>query len=232
MTIEAAFNFLTLSDIDKELDAGPAGIGIICFPLAGLIMGFVLIAVNRLFEPYLPSEILALLLLAVLILATAGRHLAGTQKTFSASGRKIPAPNSDRLQIHGLVAVLLILLFKSRAMEVVGEGRALSLLVTPLLARWSLVIFLFGATPATSDAGARIAQRVRSWHVIFASVASVGFALFIAGEHTLWIALALSVIALLMRGYLQRRRGGISLANCGALIDIGEALGFTLSASL
>jgi hypothetical protein len=44
--------------------------------------------------------------------------------------------------------------------------------------------------------------------------------------------LCLSLFALLARGYLHRREGGISLANCGALIELSETLSFTLFASL
>jgi hypothetical protein len=131
-----------------------------------------------------------------------------------------------------MLVVLLIVLFKSRAIEVAGEGRTLALLVTPLLARWSLVLFLFGSTPCASGAGARIANRVRSWHVVVVSVASLGFAFFVAGERALWMALCVSVLALLARGCLHRCQGGISLANCGAIIECNEALGLTLFASL
>jgi cobalamin synthase len=127
---------------------------------------------------------------------------------------------------------LLVVLFKTHSIEVIGESRTVSLLLTPLLARWTLVLFLFGSTPLPDDAGARIAESVRVWHLIVASVASLGFAFFIASEQALWVGLSVSLLALAARSYLHHRQGGVSLANCGALIEVNEALALTLFASL
>jgi len=232
MTTKAAFRFLTLAGVNDRLDAGPGAVGILCFPLFGVLLGLVLVGVNRVIEPYLPTEILAVLLLTVLILATGGHHLAGTQKTFGALAKKTSITNpGESWPTAALLAVLLIVMFKSRAIEVIGESRAISLLLTPLLARWSLVLFLFGSTPSADDGGARLTASVRSWHLIAASVATLGFALFIAGAQALWIALTLSLFSLFARSYLHRRQGGVSLANCGALIAVSEALSFTLFAT-
>jgi adenosylcobinamide-GDP ribazoletransferase len=233
MTIGKAFKFLTLADNAQEFDAGPAGIGILCLPLVGLLLGFVLVVVNRAIESYLASEVLAVVLLTILIIATGGWHLVGLQKTFSASRRENSAANSaERWALYGVLAVLLVLLFKSHSIEVIGESRTLSVLLTPLLARWSVVLFLFGSTPLAVDAGARIVESVRSWHVIAASVATLGFALFIGSTQALWVALSLSLLALFARSYVHHRQGGVSLAHCGALIEVGEALSLTLFASL
>jgi cobalamin synthase len=94
------------------------------------------------------------------------------------------------------------------------------------------VLFLFGSTTVADDAVRRIAENMRSWHLVAATVMSLGFGFFIAGVLALWVALCLSLFALLARSCLHRREGGISLANCGALIEISEALSFTLFASL
>lgn len=233
MTIGRAFKFLTLADNAEEFDAGPAGLAIFCFPLAGLLLGMILVLVNRGLEPYVASEILAVLLLTTLIIATGGNHLVGLQKTLRAWGKRSLAASSDeRGALYGIVAVLVVILFKTHAIEVVGESRGLSVLLTPLLARWSLLLFLFGSTPLADDAGARIAESVRSWHLIAATVATLGLAVFVASTHALWVALSLSVLALLARGYLHRREGGVSVANCGALIEVSEAVSLTFFASL
>jgi adenosylcobinamide-GDP ribazoletransferase len=231
MTIARAFKFLTLADSADQFDAGPGGLGVLCLPLAGLALGVLLVLVDRALESYVASEVLAVLLLTILIIATGGHHLVGVQKTFSAWGKIDPTPNSSaRWAVYGVLAVLLVVLFKTHSIEVIGESRGLSVLLTPLLARWSVLLFLFGST--ADDAGAWIAERVRSWHLIAASVATLGFAVFIAGTQALWVALFLSVLALLARGYLHRSQRGVSLANCGALIEVNEALSLTLFASL
>ena len=219
-------------DVSKP-DARRAGVGVLCFPLAGLLLGLVLVFVNRVIAPYLSTEILALVLLMILILATGGHHLAGTQETFNTLPKTTSPSNSvDHWHIYGLIAVLLVVFFKVHSIEAIGESRAFSLLLTPLLARWSLVLFLFGSTTVAGDTVRRVVENVRSWHLVAATVMSLGFGFLIAGVPALWVALCLSLFALLARSFLQRREGGISLANCGALIEISEALSFTLFASL
>jgi adenosylcobinamide-GDP ribazoletransferase len=233
LNFSAAFRFLTLARDASNPDARQAGLGVLCFPLAGLLLGLVLVVVNRVIAPYLSTEILALVLLMILILATGGHHLAGTQETFNTLPKITSPTNSvDHGHIHGLLAVLLVVFFKIHAIEATGESRAFSLLLTPLLARWSLLLFLFGSTTVADDAVRRVAESTRSWHLVAATVMSLGFGFYIAGASTLWVALCLSLFALLARSFLQRREGGISLANCGALIEISEALSFSLFASL
>lgn len=229
----AAFRFLTLAGDASKPDARRAGLGVLCFPLAGLFFGLVLVLVNRVVAPYLSTEILALVLLLILILATGAHHLAGTQETFNTLPKTTWPTNSvDHSHIYGFLAVLLVVFFKIHSIEAIGESRAFSLLLTPLLARWSLVLFLFGSTTVADDAVRRIAENMRTWHLVAATVMSLGFGFFIAGVLALWVALCLSLFALLARSCLHRREGGISLANCGALIEISEALSFTLFASL
>jgi adenosylcobinamide-GDP ribazoletransferase len=233
LSVRDTFRFLTLADSAGELDFGRAGLGVLSLPLAGLLLGVVLVIVNRVIEPYLSSEILAVVLVAILVLATGGHFLAGTQTTFDTLPRIRPDIDSPgHWRIYGLLAVLLVVLLKIRSIEVIGDIRGASLLLTPLLARWSLVLFLFGSSAADDDASQRIAENVRSWHVVVSSIIALGVTLFIAGALALWVALFLSLFALLARTYLHRRTGGISLANCGAVVELSEALGFTLFASL
>jgi adenosylcobinamide-GDP ribazoletransferase len=226
-----AFKFIILESGTGA--PGRSAIGVLSFPLAGLGMGFVLMVINRLISPYLPTEILAVVLLVMLISATAGHHLAGAHETFGNLPKRNPGVNSvERRQVYGLLAVLLIILFKIHSLEVIGESRAFSLLLTPLLARWSLLLFLFGSGSVVDNGSPPIGNGIRAWHLVAATVMSLGLALFTAGAQALWVALTLSLFALLARGYLIRRAEGISLANCGALIEVAEALGFTLFASL
>ncbi|HEX2228967.1 MAG TPA: adenosylcobinamide-GDP ribazoletransferase, partial [Candidatus Binatia bacterium] len=209
MAIARAFKILTLSENVEQFDAGPAGIGIFCLPLMGVVLGVILVGMNLALEPYLASEVLAVLLLTIWIVATAGRHLSGLQQTVATWGRTNTAvDSSDRGAVQGVLAVLIVVLFKSHCLEVIGESRGSSVLLTPLLARWSLLLFLFGSTPLGDDVSARIVGQIRSWHLIAATVASLGLALFFASNHALWVALSLSLLALRARSYLHRRNGG------------------------
>jgi len=229
----SAFKFLTICgrfDADK-LSPKQIGAGALFFPLVGLILGLVLALLNRLLEPYLESEILGVALITMLIVMTGASHLEGTQQTFDALPGK-PRGENKPSGIYGFLVVLLIVLFKVRAAEVIGETRTLSLLVTPVLARWSLVMFLYGST-AVADPSARVvAENVRGWHLLVATIATLTFAVFMVGRTILWIGLCLSLLALFSRAYLHHRHGGITCNQLGAVIELSETLSLTLFASL
>jgi cobalamin synthase len=205
---------------------------VLCFPLAGLVLGGLLAIVNRLISPYLPSEILAAALVTILVLATAGHYLTGTHVTFNKLPKSYPPTAVEGQHVCGMLAVLLVILFKTHSLAVVGESRALSLLLSPLFARWSVLLFLFGSGTLTDDATQPIAESIRPWHLVLISTVSLAVALFTAGEQALWVALSLSCFVLIARSYLTRRAGFISLANCGAVVEVSEALSFTLFTSL
>ena len=231
----AACRFLAVGGRFKQDEISPEqfAFAALYFPLVGLVFGLSLAILNRFFEPYLESELLAVVLITWMILMTRAVHLDGTLKTFETLAL---GTNSSQaappVGIYGLLAVLLVALLKIRAVEVIGDTRNLSLLLTPVFARWSLVIFLYGADAAAEDSLARLARTVKGWHLLITTAATLAFAVYLVGRTGLWVGLCLSLFALLSRGYLQRRRGGFSYDNLGAVIELSEALSFILFASL
>ena len=224
----AAFKFLTLGGRFDAVENRPeqVGTGAPFFPLVGLLLGLVLALMNGTLESYLESEILGVALISMLIVMTGAIHLEGMQRTFDA----LPIDGKP-VRVYGFLALLVIVLFKIRAAEVAGETRHLSVLLTPVFARWSLVIFLYGS--AAADASARaIAENVRAWHLLVTTTATLTFAAFLVGRTGLWIGLYLSLFTLLTRTYLHRRHGGVRCDNFGALIELSETLSLILFASL
>lgn len=234
--ISTAFIFLTLSIHRRGDRLRPEHIGAaaLYFPLVGLGLGLVLVMINRGLGPYLGSEILSVVIVAILIVATGGIHLAGLQKTFDSLGARPPMVEGEvsSVGIYGFLATLFVVLLKVRSVEVIGELLGLSLLVTPVLARWGLVMFLYGSTSTRDDTATVIARHVKTWHMLITSGATLAFAYFFAGRTALWIGLSVSLIALLGRSYLRRRHGGISCDNCGAVIELSEAVSFLFFASV
>ena len=231
----AAFKFLVLGDrfTSNQFSSERVGLGTPYFPLVGLVLGVVLVIFNRVLEPYLESEILAVVLITLLIVMTRAAHLAETQKIFDVPFGTPSKTAADRsVGIYGLLAILLIVLFKIRSIEVIGETRGLSLLLTPVFARWSLVIFLYGSTSPTDDLARHITENVRAWHLVVATAVTLGIAIFLVGSMGLWIGLCLSLFALLSRGYLHRRGVDFTCNHFGAVIELSETLSFALYAAL
>ena len=229
----ALLKFLTLCGRFDAARVKPQRIGKSAplFPLLGLLLGAVLALLNSALEPYLESEILGVALIAMLIFMTGAIHLEGAQQTFNALPRETTSENKSH-GVYGLIALLLIVLFKVRAAEVIGETRNLSLLLAPVLARWSLVVFLYGSSSATDEFARVIAKNVRGWHLLVTTAATLIFTIYLVGRTGLWIGLCLSLFALMSRTYLHGRHGGITRDDCGALIELTETLSLVLFASL
>ncbi len=230
-----ALEFLTIARRYRKTEMSAAEIGgsIFYFPLVGFVLGLILAGLNEALEPYLESEILGAVHVTVLILMTGAVHLEQTQKTFDrlSTGSQPERASGRSPGTYGLLALLLIVLFKIRAIEVIGETRSLSLLLTPALARWAPLMLVYGSSPALNDS-ASIAAAVRSWHFIVATALTLTVASYFAGIAALWVALSLSLLALFTRVLVHRRSGGLCQDDLGSLIELSESLAFVLFASL
>jgi adenosylcobinamide-GDP ribazoletransferase len=203
------------------------------FPLIGLFFGFVLIFLNRLLDPYLESEILGAILIAVLALLTRGIHYQGLQNTFNALSLKTSFVEAGRRSgALGVLAIVFVVLLKVRALEVSGETRSLGLLLTPMFARWSLVVFLYGSASVAEGTVRVLAENIKAWHLALTTIVTLTLAVFLVARTALWIGLGLSFFTLLTRTYLRRRNGYIHPDNLGAVIELNETLSFVLFASL
>jgi len=231
----AAFKFLAVGGRFDEAESNHerSAAAALFFPLVGLVIGLSLALVNRAFEPYLQSELLAVVLTATMLLITRAVHLDGTRQTFETLTYGPAFGESARpTHVQGWLVVLLVVLLKIRAIEVIGDTRTMSLLLTPVLARWSLVIFLYGAASVAEDSVATVARNVKGWHLLVTTTATLVFAVYLVGRLGLWIALCLSLFSLLSRSYLRSRHGAYTYDNLGALIELSETLSFVLFASL
>ena len=229
----AAFKFLTLAGRFHRAQVSPEQVStaILYFPLVGIFLGLVLVLLNRLLDPRLESEILGVLLIAVLALLTGAIHYEGMQNTFEALSVK-QGEEKGRSLTFGILAIVFVVLLKVRALEVTGEARSLGLLLTPLFGRWSLVIFLYGSAAFAEGTARILADNVRAWHLALTTFLTLALATFLVGRTALWIGLYLSLFTLLGRTYLRKRNGCIGSDNFGAVVEISETLSFLLFASL
>jgi adenosylcobinamide-GDP ribazoletransferase len=228
-----AFKFLTFGGRIDQISPRQISASILYFPLVGIFFGLVLVFLNRLLDPYLESEILATLLIAILALLTGALHFDGLRNTFDASSVKTALAERQRSSgALGVLAIVLVVLMKVQALIVTGETRSLGLLLTPMFARWSLVIFLYGSASIAEGSARILAVNVRAWHLVLTTAVVLLLAFFLIARTALWIGLCLSLFALLSRSYLRWRKGYISDDNVGAVVELSETLSFVLLASL
>jgi cobalamin synthase len=142
------------------------------------------------------------------------------------------AAHATNSHILGFIAIVFVILFKTGAIDVMDERLAVSLLLTPVVARWALVIFIYGYHDRCEEIPRVIAENVKFWHLLATTLFALGLAVYLLGRKGLWLGLALSVFALLLRTLLHRRHAALTHDNFGAVIEWSEALSLILLASL
>ncbi|MPZ77051.1 MAG: hypothetical protein GEU77_11065 [Deltaproteobacteria bacterium] len=234
-SIAIAFKYLTIWNryTRSQPDSGLVGTSVPYFPLVGLFFGLMLALIPRALENYLDTEILSIVLTALLIFVTGGLHLEALQNTFDAvpAGR-IPTTTAQSSGAMGIIAILLVLLFKIKSIDILEVKLTPGLLLTPVLARWALIVFIYGSQRHAEGEARLIAQNVSFWHLLLTTFGTLALATYLLGRTGLWIGLCLSVLALVWRILLQKRNGVLTRDNFGAVIELSEALSFTLLASL
>ena len=235
-----ALKFLTAFPWPRKLSPTAQEIGRSTpfFPLVGFGLGLILALLNRVLEPYLESEILGVVLVVVLILATRAQELEALGESFDTirSGAVGEVTNKGgrrgQLEIFGILAVLVVVTLKFRAIEVMGEVRNQGLLLAPVFGRWSMVILAYGSSPKWEEAGEVMLDSVRGSHLFWATTLTLPLVILFSAGLGLWIALWVSLLPLVAGLYLHRRFGGLSGDNLRALGEIAEAFAMVLFASL
>ena len=226
--LTAPIKYLTvLGCFSRQIPAlESVGKGATFFVFIAALIGLLLALINYTLQPHLDARILALVAVSAWITMTGARHLHELKESFA---NKNGEPDRQTL---GLIAVLLIVLFKIAALESMDELATLSLLIAPLLARWALLIFLYGYGSRFDETIRPLADEVHLLPILVSSVVTLGVVLYFLTRKGLWIALAVSVAALLLRELFFRRIAAVSKDHAGATVEISEALSLVLLAAL
>jgi adenosylcobinamide-GDP ribazoletransferase len=234
-SIVAAFKFLTILCrlMRSQPSAAMIGKAAALFPVVGLVLGLILVLLARALQNYVDVEILSTTLVAFLVLATGALHLEGVKKTFDAPGLgQSTAGSESSSSVIGIVAIIFVILFKIKSIDILEEKLTLALLLTPVMARWAILVFIYGSHRQSEGEASIIAANVRFWHVVFTTIASLAPATYLLGRTALWIGFSLSVLALCCRALFHKRTGALTRDNYGVVIEASEALSLVLMASL
>ena len=234
-SLVVALRFLTLFPWPKKpLLSHEIGRSSPFFPVVGFFVGLILVLLNRLLEPYLESEILGIVLVAVLVVVTRAQHLQGLKVTFDEIGFRVGRePGRSRApEVFGFLAVAVAFLLESRAIEVMGEVRSQGLLLAPVLGFWSVVILAYSSPLKAEQKIAALLDGVRGVHLFWATAVTLPLVIAFSGGVGLWITLWVSLLALAAGSYLRRRQGGVTGNSFGAIAELSEALAMVLYASL
>ena len=202
------------------------------YPLAGLLIGALLVLADRGLSQLLPPGPTAVLLVALLALASGGLHLDGVADT--ADGMALQGDRAARLGVMsegntgpaGVMALVLVLLAEWAAIAALPDAvRVPSLLLAPMLARWTVVpvgILFRSARPR----GLGHAMQQGLWPVAapLATLIALAAALTMFGAPGLVLMLAAAVGAVVIAGAAARMLDGVTGDVFGAGIEVAQVV--------
>jgi adenosylcobinamide-GDP ribazoletransferase len=233
--LAAAFRFLTClplpapkTSVEDDLSRA-----LPYFPLVGLAIGGLLVALDQALAPWFARPLVDLALLAALVLVSGALHLDGLVDT--ADGLFGPGPAERRLAAmrqswagpRGVAAALgqLLLLYAALAALPPGQ-RTPALVLAPVLGRWA-VVYCYVAFPYARP-GPSLSRVLKNGATPLVGLAATTFTLALAALVS-WpggpILLALGWLLVELAGRLARQRlGGMSGDVYGAVEQIVESM--------
>jgi adenosylcobinamide-GDP ribazoletransferase len=217
--------------------ATPHGFGAGAFPLVGLALGAVALAVDRLAAP-LPAAGRDVLVLAVWAWMTGAIHYDGLADTFDAlgvSGReeRLRVMRDGAVGVFAVLAVVLVVAAELAALgELRGSARAGALLAAPVLGRWAMVATGAAAPSARPDGlGAAFAREVGRRDLAVATLAALLLAAAVAGVRGGLASLVVALETVALRRFAMSAFGGVTGDVIGAAGVLAETLSLMVAAS-
>jgi adenosylcobinamide-GDP ribazoletransferase len=237
-----ALRFLTILPIPGLPPMSEGGIGraIAFFPLAGAMIGALLVGLGLAAGALWGASVRAVVLVVAWGAITAGLHLDGLSDTFDAvmswrpRERKLEIMKDSRIGAMGALALIAVLALKVAWLGAAGDGWLRAVWLAPILGRWADIYGIFWFPPAREGGlGRDFQSQVHLADFVFASGATLLLALALGGTHGL-VALALVwLVSQLLAMWWTRDLGGLTGDTYGALCEIGEAVALAaLSAAL
>lgn len=230
----AALQFLTIAPIRlKNIAPGQMARAVAYFPLAGLLLGVVLWAVNYFmasvqFEPLLSNVILV----ALLALLTGGLHMDALADTFdgifSGKGRDetLSIMRDPHVGTMGVLAVVLTLMLKVALLSSVNvETKGAVLALTCVLSRYSMAIALF-LFPYAREAGkAKVFVDGMNGRIfIAATIIALAVTFLISNVAGLAVLVLAAVFAYLANLGIKKKIGGVTGDTIGAVNELTEVV--------
>lgn len=230
-----AIGFLTVFPIPLKWTLKPEDLGrsMAFFPLVGFIIGGILVAVNLVLLLLFSRSVADFVLILVLALVTGGLHLDGLADTcdglYGGKTREetLSIMKDSRVGAMGVVSLIFAIGVKYATLLSIPEYmKYASLLVMPVISRWSMALAAYLSPYARSKGGTGrdFVESVSTPSILTASVLAGVISAWLLGLWGGLIMLSIGGITLLGVIYFRRRLGGVTGDILGAVNEVTEAL--------
>jgi len=237
--LSISLGFLTVLPIPVKGELRPADMGkaMAFFPVAGAVIGGVLISADIVLSSILAGAVVDFILIAVLALITGGIHLDGLADTFDGlyGGKTredaLSIMKDSRVGAIGAVSLIIVIGLKYTTLisypQVLPHGaKYAALLLMPLLSRWSMVLTASLSVYArmSGGTGKDFVETVSPLSLLTATIfASVAAGVMMGWRGILVIAI-IGAITLTGVIYFKKRLGGVTGDVLGAVNEVNEVM--------
>ncbi|MEX1252945.1 MAG: adenosylcobinamide-GDP ribazoletransferase [Dehalococcoidia bacterium] len=202
------------------------------FPLVGLLLGLILVGLDRAFSKALPPDATDVLLVVTLVLLTGALHVEGLADACDGlfGGRtreeRLAIMRDPRIGVYGGLGLTGVLALKWAGLQSLPDDvRVEGLLLAPVLSRWALVTAI-AVFPYARPEGMGHEFRAHSWpwSVPVAWVAALAASGLLLGAGGLVLAATMTIAALLVGWYCAAKLGGLTGDTYGAITELVEAV--------
>lgn len=228
-----ALGFLTALPVPRRVaDAATLARALIFFPVVGLLVGALLLALDLLLAQFLPTGVRSALLLGAGIGLTRALHLDGLMDCCDGlfggftPERRLAIMRDSRVGAFGVLGAIVILLVRFNGLNALADAWLVAgLLLPPTLGRWAMTLAIV-AYPYGRPTGLGVAfKEGGSWRqVALGGILATGLA---AALWWPWGLVALPVAAALTAGLARFMRGrlpGLTGDCYGAINEIVEVV--------
>ena len=225
----AAIEFLTIFPTPRrrEITADHVGESPPYFPLVGLILGIILLALNYALSLFLPPTVVNALLVIALVILTGAHHLDGLADSFDgviagkSKEERLAIMSDGKIGVFGITAIVLVLLLKYVCLS--QAPIFIALILMPVLSRWAMVSAIF-TFPYAKKLGMGTAFKAgANWQkFVIATIIALAAAVIILKFWGLVLFVAIGLITLGIAACFRSRLGGLTGDNYGAINELAE----------
>ncbi|MDO8446899.1 MAG: adenosylcobinamide-GDP ribazoletransferase [Deltaproteobacteria bacterium] len=229
-----AWQFLTIIPISRRIEVTAESLGrsMAVFPLVGLALGGILIALDYGFAHIFPPAIVSALLFTSYIAMYGGFHLDGLADTIDglAGGKDrehaLKIMKDSNIGAIGVVVLVLLLLLKYTAIDSLPDGlRWEGLLIMPVIGRWTQVWMTYGSRYARENGlGRPFVEYVKERELVIASLITIVVSWLTLGVKGLLAVITTALIGLILKRFFDKKIGGITGDILGAGGEICELI--------
>lgn len=237
-----ALQFLTIIPLPFSLryEEKDLGRSMVFFPLVGLTLGAILVGIKYLFSPFLPDNIVDLLLVVALSVITGILHLDGLADVcdgIAARGdreRFLAVMKDSRTGAAGAIGLILVLLLKYQALSQIPEEiKTQALFCFPMLARFTQVQMAVGSRRARSDGlGTTFVEERGRWRLLIAGVTTLVLSSLFFGFAGAGLFASAFALTWGLKAWFHRKAGGVTGDIIGFTSELNEVLCMLLIVAL